>query len=274
MKTYSTKAAAVAAGLACAGLAVPCQAQFSGVLDGLKNRVEDAVGRQVGGQSPDVQSAGDGEPHRALRINTGFDFVRGATPIMHDDFAGTAAGAMPRTWKTNGSGGIATIDGIPGTWLALQNFATYKLTSPPQLPARFTLEFDVIGAADTSRDLNSLTFGFAKDNSVRSYIQDAYNDGAITTVDLGYAGDGSVSSSATGYHHSVDRDMRSTVNRVIHVSIAVDGDNEKVYLDNEKIADAQLFKGNAVKYFFMSAPVDTDHGARFLFGNFRIDGAP
>lgn len=260
--------------LACAGVTVPCQAQFNGVLDGLKNRVEDAVGRQIGGQQNDARPADGGEPHRALHINAGFDFVRGATSIVHDDFASAAVGAMPRTWKTNGSGDIVTVDGIPGNWLALQDFATYKLTNAPSLPARFTVEFDIVGSADTSRDLNSLAFGFAKDNSVRAYIQDAYNEGAITTVQLGYSGDGSVSSSATGYYHSVDRDMRSTVNRVIHVSIAVDGDNEKVYLDRDKIADAKLFDGNKVKYFFISAPVDTDHGAKFLFGNFRIDGVP
>src|SRR3546814_6371566 len=96
---------------------------------------------------------------------------------------------MPPAWKTNGSGQIVASPDLSGKWLALQAFATYKLAAPPTLPERFTVEFDIVPVGDTLRDAGDVTFGFAADNSVQSYIQDAYNDGAITAVELNFAGD-------------------------------------------------------------------------------------
>src|SRR3546814_13196634 len=95
---------------------------------------------------------------------------------------------MPPTWKTNGSGQIVASPDLPGKWLALQAFATYKLTTPPTLPERFTVEFDIVPVGDTLRDAGDVTFGFAADNSVQSYIPAAYNHGAITPVELNFAG--------------------------------------------------------------------------------------
>jgi hypothetical protein len=58
---------------------------------------------------------------------------------------------------------------------------------------------------------------------------------------------------------------------MMHVAMAIDGDTVRVYLDGDKIGDAKLFDANAVKYFYISAPVSTEHGGKVLFGNFRID---
>ena len=216
----------------------------------------------------DVASDGD---HHSLVINQAYDFIPGTEPLVHTDFADAAIGSIPGTWKTNGSGDIVTVQGLSGKWLRLQDFASYKLVAPPRLPSRFTVQFDIVVATDVTRDIGFIHAGFANDNSVRTYLQDAYNDGAINAVTFGYAGDGGVASSATGYNHPVVMDMRGFANRVIHVSIAVDGDNERIYVDRRKIADARLFNGNPARYFFISAPTSTEHEAKVLFGNFRMD---
>ena len=250
----------------------PIEAQLGGLLDSVKSKAADKIRqrmdlnqrRQEGQVDPD-------RPHRALTINQAYDFVPGTEPVIHTDFADAAIGSVPGTWKTNGSGDIVTVQGLPGKWLKLRNYASYKLVNPPQLPPRFTVEFDIVVAADSTRDIGSIHAGFAKDNSVRTYLPDAYNDGAINAVTFGYAGNGGVASSVTGYNHPVEIDMRGFANRVMHVSIAVDGDNERIYVDRDKIADAKLFNNNDAKYFFISAPVSTEHDAKVLFGNFRID---
>jgi hypothetical protein len=127
-----------------------------------------------------------------------------------------------------------------------------------------------VAVGDTLRDASDVTFGFASDNSVQSYIQDAYNDGAITAVELNFAGDSSVASSATGTSHFFKPELEGYINQPMHISISVDGDRERVYIGREKIADARLFDGNRAKYLFLSAPVRYDHGARVLVGNLRI----
>jgi len=237
----------------------------------VKGQVEQEVERQIQGASGGQAQADSTEDGNSrLRINEGFNFTPGSSLLVQDNFADTAIGAMPQEWKTNGSGTVVSVDGLDGRWLSLQSFATYKLKQPPQLPDRFTIEFDLVFAADSTRDVGGMPFGFTADNSVRSYVQDAHNDAGIAVVNLGPQGGSSVASSATEYYHAFDFDYKPYANRVMHVSIAVDGDAMQVYLDRTKIADSQLFRKNPSKYFFISAPINLNNGAKVLFGNFRI----
>jgi hypothetical protein len=253
-------------------LSAPAHAQFSGLLGTLADKARDEIERQAEPRSASDQP-GNAQSQNArprLTLNEGFDFVPGTHVVAAVDFAGAAVGAMPPALKTNGSGQVVASPDLSGKWLALQAFATYKLTKPPTLPDRFTVEFDIVAVGDTLRDAGDVTFGFASDNSVQSYIQDAYNDGAITAVELNFAGDSSVASSATGTSHFFKPELEGYINQPMHISISVDGDRERVYIGREKIADARLFDGNRAKYLFLSAPVGYDHGARVLVGNLRI----
>lgn len=225
-----------------------------------------------------VDSTNDrsGDRRRSLIIHGQSDFVPGDVTLFQDDLASAPLGSMPSTWKTNGSGEVVSLQGIPGKWLQLQEFASYKLASPIDFPSRFTVEFDVVVAADQVRDAGNFVFGFARDNSVRNYIPDAYNEGALNGVSVPYmngsSADVSVSSSATGYHHASPTDLTGYADRVMHVAFAVDGDTAQVYLDKTKVADTRLFDHNPVKHLFLSAPIRYDHGARILASNFRIAG--
>jgi len=252
--------------------AAPAHAQLGGLFDSIADKAADAIAQEIGTETADAEPAtADAQANRSkLTINAGSDFTAGNHIIVATDFAGVNAGAMPEAWKTNGAGQIVTAGGLPGNWLTLQPFATYKLTTPPDLPARFTVEFDVVPVADTLRDASGLRFGFAHDNSVQQYVSDAYNDGAITATHLNFAGSSSVASSSTGTSHFMDFDMKGFANQPMHVAIAVDGDQGRVYVGGTKIADARLFDGDRAKYFFISAPVGYDHGAALLFGNFQI----
>ncbi|MGP1667609.1 MAG: hypothetical protein ACTS5I_17260, partial [Rhodanobacter sp.] len=265
-------------------LVSPCNAQ-SALWGAIKGKVEQKASQVVTGEmdgsarnqrQDDMPSSRDDvAPRRQmLGMHSGDTFASGNRTLFRDDFASTGNGHMPGTWKTNGSGEVVTLDGEPGKWLKLQNFATYKLAKPVSLPARFTLEFDVIVVAEKVNDLSTFAFGFAKDNSVRTYMQDAYNDGALNAVSLHYMNgdDGTVASSASGKHHPIDFDLEGYANRPMHVAIAVDGDRMQVYLDRTKIADTQLFRDNSVRYFFLSAPIRSEHGASLVVSNFRMDG--
>lgn len=270
LRSHSIRTVALA--LPLLAFSAPASAQLGDLLNAVKEKVEQEVERPVqGAQDGQAQTRSvQGEGSSRLRINEGFNFTPGRTVLVHDEFSDTAIGAMPHSWKTNGSGAVVSVDGLEGQWLSLQSFATYKLETPPQLPESFTIEFDVVLAADSSRDVGGMPFGFTADNSVRSYVQDAYNDAGITVVNLNPQGSSTASSSATEYYHSFDFDYKPYANRVMHVSIAVDGNAMQVYLDRAKVADAQLFRDNPAKYFFISAPINLDNGANVLFGNFRI----
>lgn len=271
MPTLLTRSICAFVLLSALAVSTPASAQFRGLLGNLQDRVEKEIDRRAH-QPQEVTSpqAAESGTNARLRIDEGFTFVPGATTLVEDDFDRTPVGAMSTNWRTNGSGAVVSVDGLDGRWLSLQSFATYKLVMPPELPEDFTVEFDIVLAADTSRDVSSIPFGFTVDNSVRSYVQDAHNDGGIAVVTLGPNGGSTVSSSATQHYHSFDFDYRPYANRPMRVSIAVEGDSMKVYLDRNKIADSQLFRNNHTKYFFISAPIRIRNGANILFGNFRI----
>lgn len=249
-------------------LAGTAHAQFRGMLEHLTKSAVRAATDTRDRADADAQDA-EGQPHR-LTIDRTSDFTAGSRTLATSDFAATPKGAMPADWKTNGSGSVVAVAQLPGKWLALAPDASYKLARPPVLPDRFTVEFDLVPAADEVGDFDSVLFGFAHDNSTRAFISDAYNGGAINGVDLNFGGSTSVSSSATDYSHFDDIDLRDTANRIIHVAMAIDGDQMRVYLDGRKIADARLFNGNDARYFFLSSPLNYRHGATMLFGNFRI----
>lgn len=254
--------------LALIAFPVPASAQLGDLFNAVKNEVEREVRGTQDGRTQAHANESGGTPR--LRIEEGFGFTPGSTVLFQNDFSQTRLGAMPQGWKTNGSGAVVGVDGLEGRWLSLQSFATYKLTQPPQLPDTFTIEFDLVIAADEVRDVSAMPFGFTANNSVRSYVQDAYNDSGITVVNLNYGGSSSVASSATEYHHAFDFEYAPYANRVMHVSIAVDGNTMQIYFDRTKIADSKLFRDNPAKYFFISAPINMDNGAKVLFGNFRI----
>lgn len=254
---------------------VHAQSLWDAVKDTVQHKATQAIEKSID-NPPDPRTGDTGHPsHPAmLSINGGAAFTAGNVPLFHGDLAATRIGAMPSAWKTNGSASVVSLGGMPGHWLKLANSATYKLVDPVRLPQHFTVQFDVIAVADKINDLDGFHFGFAHDNSVRNYIMDAYNDGAINAIKLNYSnsGGGSVASSATGYHHFFDFDLEGYPNRPLHVALDVNGDTMRVYLDHTKIADTKLFLGNGARHFFMSSSLNSKHGAAIVVGNFRIDG--
>ncbi|WP_184546266.1 hypothetical protein [Mucilaginibacter sp. FT3.2] len=205
-------------------------------------------------------------------IDSTFDFVPADSVIFSDNFNGITAGSMPKNWKSNGLGKVISLPGIDGKWLVLQNFCSYKLANPHSLPAKYTMEFDIVASADKTVDLSPVTFGFAKDNSVSQYIPDAYNAGGINAVSIRYfnGDEVNIASSATNFDASTKLDLVSYVNQIMHVSIAVDGDRVRVYIDKTKVANELLFNKNRVKYFFISAPIKADNKAKVVVSNFKI----
>lgn len=261
--------------VSCMGPAARAQDWGSMVRSLAGEAAQKAIDREIDGPRSDTAAQGQAA-NPMLHIDSAYDFAPGPVTLFEQNFASTPPGAMPADLKTNGSGQVVTVAEFPGHWLELRDGSSYKLRPPMHLPARFTIEFDLIPVAEQISDLDAFSFGFAHDNSAGAFINDAYNNNAINCVALEYinggAGDISVSSSATRYSNHSDIDWRDYANRVTHVAIAVDGNLMTVYLDHMKIADAQLFEHNVERYFYFSASLGHHQDARLLVGNLRIGG--
>lgn len=231
--------------IALAGVGV-AQAQLDGLLDAVKSKSTQAVEQQVEQRFAFHASPQAAGSRPMLRVSGGFDF------------ASTPAGAMPRGWKTNGSGQVVSVQGFPGKWLELGAGSIYKLSRTRGLPNAFTVSFDLLPVADRADDLNSPIFGFAKNDSVASYLNLDTQGEIINSITLYFGSDNvSLGSNATAYSASPNFAFSNYTNRVLHVSIAVNGDFERVYFDHAKVVDAELFLNNPSRYFSSAVPQAT-----------------
>lgn len=229
----------------------------------LDKAAEKPGSQQDQAQMSTVQNA---RPH-VLQAQNVYDFVAGNQVIFKDNFDRDSLETFPRQWKTNGSGSVVTVSGIPGRWFLLNPDATFKPDSLLSPPDHFTVEFDVLALCDKVDDLSPLIFGFDGDNSVGSYeTQGSAN------VSLLYFNENEYTAYSTGLdkYYSGNYTFENTVNQPMHVAIRVNDAHMAVYLDKTKILDADMFLADARKYFFISAPMNYDHGAQLLIGNVRI----
>jgi hypothetical protein len=191
-------------------LTINAEAQFGNLIQKAKQKASEKASQMLDKKSTGSQPNGSSTTGKKISINSSFDFVACDSTVFTDNFSASAIGKMPVSWKTNGSGEVVKSSDIAGKWLQLQNFASYKLVKLIKYPSKFTVEFDIVAVADKIEDLNPLSFGFAGDNSVRSYVSDAYNDGAINNISLSYYNrNGTIeSSSDTKYYHTTDIDLQ------------------------------------------------------------------
>jgi hypothetical protein len=241
----------------------------------LQQKLEDQVDRRVdgmmNGKKGAKNSTGGTSSKPMPKLEEVYSFVPGHTVYFADNFTADKAGRMPKRWKSSGGGSIVTVPDVPGKWLALAPRTTYRIDSILAMPGNFTVEFDILTRSTQAKDIGALVFGFGRDNSNRSYIQDAYNDNAITGTQLHFWNeDITNASSDTKISNSLEYPLSNFANTVMHVSMSIEGENMRVYLNRSKLVDTRMFKTNTIKYFYLSAPYDYEGEAMTYFGNFVV----
>lgn len=253
------------------GSVTSSQAQiFKKIKDKIENEAEKAIDKKINKNSENrgiIESRSTNS--NRIQIEENGAFIAGDSLVYVTDFDHLPNGNMPKQWKTTGSGSIVEISRFPGKWLNMSQRTSYKLKRTINYPDRFTIEFDLIVAADKVGDLSSLYFGFTKDNSLSRWISSVN----IWNAELQYMNDDDfdVASNSRDLFRTGNFDLTVYANQKMHVAIAVNGDRVQIYLDETKIADSELFRGEKFKHFFISSPLDSDNGASVLFGNFKIN---
>ncbi|MDG3582807.1 hypothetical protein [Galbibacter pacificus] len=254
---------------------ITTNAQFwKKIQDKVEKKAVDVTDDMLNGSTDEEESTAQGNASKGQvpYVEEVFSFVPGSNIYFQDNYDNENLGSMPRYWKTNGTGSIVEIPGLPGKWLKLGDRSSFKLDTLLAMPkGKFTLEFDIVTRSDKAKDIGGMNFGFSKDNAVRSWISDAYNDNSITSTELHFWNRAvSNSSSDTKVSNTLDFPLDNYGNALIHVSIAVDGDQMRLYLDKSKLLDAKMFLNKPTKYFYVSAPLDMDQGAQLFIGNLKI----
>ncbi len=250
----------------------PAQAQLLKKFQkSLENKASQKVDDVLNGKKSAASPAAEAkvEKDAPAPVEEVYAFTPGSTIIFESDFKRDAKGLMPKKWKTSSAGAIVSIPDMPGNWLALSPRTTYKIDSLMKLPGNFTIEFDLVTRSDQARDIGRMSFGFARDNSIKNYIIDAYNDNGITDTELHFHnGDINNASSDTKVHNTISYPFANYANGLLHVAMAVEGENMRVYVNKSKVLDTKMLRTDLPKYFYLSAPFDYDNQSKVYFGNF------
>jgi hypothetical protein len=240
------------------------QAQFGSLLQKAKDKAAQKAGEMMDRKKDSKTDPATGG--KKSRVNTVFDFTFGDSVLFSENFSSVPVGATVKSLKTNGSATVATVNDAPGKWLLMETSATYRLSRQLFYPKHFTVEFDILVAADKVSDVYPVVFGFTNDNSVKGYIQD---DGGHVTLEY-YNNTDVIVANQHDKHLATTFDLTPYDNRPMHVSMTVEGERFTLYLDKTKITDTEFFLPTETKNLYLSAPLKYSAGAKVLIGNLRI----
>ena len=200
------------------------------------------------GQTPNDPGQGDGNSNtngasgpKTIQLYSKFDYVPGDKLMFFDDFSNDFVGDFPAKWNTNGSGEVVTVNDSPQKWFKLlPGHATYYIPDVPSFPEDYTIEFDLMAIGLDRKTSSTATLQVElSDNSSFSH-GDAYARVLIPFCQyspIGFRVRNYVRSTGAEINNVVNADIRQAVLNQPHVSIAVNKQRFRVWVNEKKYVD-------------------------------------
>ncbi|WP_299125277.1 OmpA family protein [uncultured Winogradskyella sp.] len=201
-----------------------------------------------------------------LEVYSKYDFVPGDKLIFYDDFSNDFIGDFPAKWNTNGSGEVVTLNKVSGRWFELKGGSnTYYIPNLPRnLPENYTIEFDVmtlgigqktsIGAHLEVKLEDNNEFKTGRDNARVQipFVQyTVSNFRVINKLDA-----------KNTINNSIKADIRKAVLNKPHISIAVNKERLRVWINEKKCVDIPKMIG-------VNSPINS---LKFHLSGFKTEG--
>lgn len=214
---------------------------------------------------------------KTIEVYSKFDFVPGDKPLFFDDFNDEFIGDFPSKWNTNGSGEVVTIGSIPGKWYSV---ASRSITVPnlgTTLPEDFTMEFD-LKVVNLSRNTGSgakLGIYFSETSGLttnENYVLANLN--FCQYIAIGVRVDNNFKGDPAPIQNTLQQDLREVYKDVVHVSIAVNKNRYRLWLNEIKVADLPQFivKPELINYvkFYVNGIDKQKRQEQVLISNLKI----
>lgn len=200
-----------------------------------------------------------------------FDFIPGDKVIFFDDFNLDATGDFPVKWNTNGGGEVVELRNIPGKWLRVPDNTISFPEINSRLPQNFTVEFDLVYPASGERP--PVTFGFSEvANPAKNSIQHKkifyFLIPPSVNQHIGYS-----TSLYSGRETTTEWAVDKMANKIIRVSIAVNANRVRLYLDSRKLFDLPRgFDENSYRnnFHLRASPLIPQPKDGFYISNLRV----
>lgn len=225
--------------------------------------------------APVKKPADTKKPKDELKTYSKFDFVPGEKVIFFEDFSQDAVGDFPALWNTNTSGEVVTTNLHPGKWFKMKNEGAFIPELKEAFPENFTIEYDVI---PQKRDDEAQSW----DYEFTIYADEPENDFTGIVPGLGgvkvlfSSNDHWYSSFEEGHYKKEGHSQQNLLleNEVQHVSIWIQKQRMRVYLNEVKVFDVPKVLKPEVSYNIMRFNIWGCEGEP-LISNIRVAiGAP
>lgn len=201
---------------------------------------DDPVINNKGGNDPAPSGGSGSGGSRNMQVYSKFDFVPGDNVIFYDDFSNDFIGDFPSRWNTNGSGEVVTIGDTEGKWFEMRPGPNvFYIPDVPSLPEEYTAEFDLLATGLDSKTSSStvLRLVLSNDNNF-GWGEYAY----ISIPFCQYHPVGfRVRSRKAGINNNIVGDIRRDVLGEPHISIAVNKQRFRLWVNEKKYIDIPRF---------------------------------
>ncbi len=199
------------------------------------NSPTDSNSGSVGTNNPKSENGSN-----SITVYSKFDFVPGDKLVFFDDFSNDFIGDFPSKWNTNGGGEIVTMNDSPEKWLEL--ISGYNLNYLPdvsKLPEEYTIEFDImtVGLDNKTSSTAFLQVALSDDDKFKegtNFVQARLPFCQYSPI--GITMENRINSKREIYS-TVKADLREEVLNRPHVSIAVNKQRFRLWINEEKHID-------------------------------------
>jgi outer membrane protein OmpA-like peptidoglycan-associated protein len=177
---------------------------------------------------------------KSIQIYSKFDYVPGDNLIFFDDFSNDFVGDFPSKWNTNGGGEIVTMNDSSEKWLELiSGYNLNYLPDVPKLPEEYTIEFDIMTAGLDNKTSSTafLQIALSDDDKFKegaNFVQARLSFCQYSPI--GITMENQINTKRDIYS-TVKADLREEVLNRPHVSIAVNQQRFRLWVNEEKHID-------------------------------------
>ncbi|NER11739.1 OmpA family protein [Muriicola jejuensis] len=175
-----------------------------------------------------------------MRVYSKFDYVPGDKILFFEDFQNEFIGDFPSKWNTNGSGELVTFDDSDEKWLELvSGYNIYFIPDVPDLPEEYTIEFDVtaVGLSKRTSSTAMLRVDLSDDGAFKegaNFVQASIPFCQYSPIGITMANH---INNKREIYSVVKADLRDEVLNRPHISIAVNKERFRLWVNEEKHID-------------------------------------
>lgn len=228
------------------------------------------------GEKDSKDADGNTEEPKTLKVYSKFDFVSGDKLLFFDDFSNDFVGDFPSKWDTNGNGEVVTVDGSSEKWFEFKAGSAY-FPDISQFAEEYTIEFDLltVGLDRNTSSGSNLEISIRDNNSYDWYNTDTNN----VNFKLPFCQYSPVAIKVWNkinkveiINNHIDADLRSAMLARPHVSIAVNGQRFRVWVNETKYVDIPrlVAEGSVLNYLRFTVDGLVDRKDRVFLNNLRV----